>query len=719
MRLTEISIDNYRSFNGFSVKLEDFTVVIGRNNAGKTSLAHALELVFHPGSDRSIPVYKEDFCKQDKPIVIEAIFDGLDEKDTQAFFSLRGGSPGPDKFGVVLEAVWEDGEILCERFLTRPERDSEDRRTERYTLRYRQFIHYSYISPYREAESSSRFARGSDYRAIVTEYAGDYLQPVDSLVAEIRSIRQDVDEEIEQRGGFEQSERHSVYSHLNKIMDYLEGSPIEDPSLETPDDYGDRLAEFADEWSNRYQGFRDVLQSAVTDGGNAITHEILESYERFDTKVSNLIQRCRVQLALIGLRDSVIGNQEFIDMESDLADVLGLLLPEAASSVEPFPVQDDRLFSEALIKLGNTDLLQCGSGYQSTFAIGLRIVRILAEMASGVTPRLLILAIEEPEAHLHPHKQRHVITALRELQNQLSEDRQQRTQCLITTHSSNILAGLSFEELVIVRLQEGRTKPIKLQRETFLENWLTRMNVRKSNHRTRIKKLIQRWLTDFFHQFGEVLFARFTLFLEGHSERGAFPVWAMRLSQPVDLDRLGISIFVANGSQLTYAAQMLKGLGIPFLLVCDRKDEHNVSTYEENDYILTNEAHFEDEILKTMPLSKVLRAVGYSLNESERDDLLKFLTSPGGVPGFAEAETWGDLIMRVKNGELEQPAIDKLKSIIKDKKVGSSNRRYLLKGSDIGALLADEVTDESEIPKPYLEALKIASTKAKELAWHG
>jgi hypothetical protein len=164
---------------------------------------------------------------------------------------------------------------------------------------------------------------------------------------------------------------------------------------------------------------------------------------------------------------------------------------------------------------------------------------------------------------------------------------------------------------------------------------------------------------------------------------------------------------------------MLKGLGIPFLLVCDRKDEHNVSTYEENDYILTNEAHFEDEILKTMPLSKVLRAVGYSLNESERDDLLKFLTSPGGVPGFAEAETWGDLIMRVKNGELEQPAIDKLKSIIKDKKVGSSNRRYLLKGSDIGALLADEVTDESEIPKPYLEALKIASTKAKELAWHG
>lgn len=383
-------------------------------------------------------------------------------------------------------------------------------------------------------------------------------------------------------------------------------------------------------------------------------------------------------------------------------------------SLQPFPIQDDRLLSDVLIQLGNTDLLHCGSGYQSTFSIGLRIVRILGEVSGGVKPRLLIIAIEEPEAHLHPHKQRHLMSALQELQQQMLRQHGLRVQTLITTHSSNILSGLSFEQMLILRTKGGVTQPTKLEHGTFLEDWLDEMNVSGTNKRIRIKKLIERRLRSFFYQFSETLFARFTLILEGYSEIGAFPVWAGHLPSPNNLDQLGISLIVGGGTELSYASRLLENLKVDYLLVCDRGDKHDLSGLDTSRVKETNYADFGKEILAVLPTYKVLRAIEATLTEKELDGFYKYLTSPAGVPGLAAASTWDEIVQFVEDGRLSEEDAGRLKEICRDHQVGKQGR-HLLKGANIGALLASEAETASEIPPVYWDALQTAQRVAQEI----
>lgn len=43
MKLKEFSVENYRSItNASKIKLQDFTVLVGKNNEGKSNLMHAL-----------------------------------------------------------------------------------------------------------------------------------------------------------------------------------------------------------------------------------------------------------------------------------------------------------------------------------------------------------------------------------------------------------------------------------------------------------------------------------------------------------------------------------------------------------------------------------------------------------------------------------------------------------------------------------------------------
>lgn len=323
MRLSKVFIDNYRCFVKFETRTEHFTAIVGRNNSGKTSLVHALELLFHPGSDQTIPIRRDDFRQQDKVIVIEAIFEDLDTTDTQAFFSLEG-SPGVKDFGVRLEAKWEEGEILAERYVIRPDKEEEERKVTRYTRRYSQFLSFSYISPYRQPEQAARFTRGSDYRAIVSTYAGDFIQPIETLLGDVKTLHQQIQTEISQRGGLGEREYDVANNVLNGVLDFLDASPAIDSTAGLSDDFRDSLSTLCEEWTNAASSCLQILEKAAEDGDSSITHEIRESYDNLSAKVLKLLQRCEVQSALLELRNSVMSNDDFTQMQNSLSTVLNL-----------------------------------------------------------------------------------------------------------------------------------------------------------------------------------------------------------------------------------------------------------------------------------------------------------------------------------------------------------------------------------------------------------
>lgn len=90
MRLRKVYIDNFRNFNDCTIHLEQFSVIIGPNNAGKTNFLAALEKVLSPRSARNVDVDKRDFADPTKPIRIILEFDSLTEDDKAFFFTTKG-----------------------------------------------------------------------------------------------------------------------------------------------------------------------------------------------------------------------------------------------------------------------------------------------------------------------------------------------------------------------------------------------------------------------------------------------------------------------------------------------------------------------------------------------------------------------------------------------------------------------------------------------------
>lgn len=154
-----------------------------------------------------------------------------------------------------------------------------------------------------------------------------------------------------------------------------------------------------------------------------------------------------------------------------------------------------------------------------------------------------ILAIEEPEAHLHPHLQRLVFR----------DFLRRESPVLLTTHSPHIA---SVAPLPCVLL---------LQRNTAGDG---------SNGRSvKEAELSPEEITDLERYLdatrAEVLFARGVILVEGPAEQFLLPVFASSMGFP--LDQYGITVCSVHGTDFIPYTKLLsiKGLNIPFVVVTD------------------------------------------------------------------------------------------------------------------------------------------------------
>lgn len=58
MRLTEIKIKNFRSFENETIALDDYTCLVGPNGAGKSTVLQALNVFFRNTSAASVDLLK-------------------------------------------------------------------------------------------------------------------------------------------------------------------------------------------------------------------------------------------------------------------------------------------------------------------------------------------------------------------------------------------------------------------------------------------------------------------------------------------------------------------------------------------------------------------------------------------------------------------------------------------------------------------------------------
>lgn len=459
MRLSSITIKNFRNFSNFSMKLGPSAVIVGENKVGKSNLLHALRLLLDP-----------TLADSDRMLRDEDFWDGVQRPLTKNHFisisvELTDFENNKDHV-TYLQSHLVSGKPMVARlnYLFRPLATLDD-------------------DP----------KKGSDYEHIF--FGGnDVKNPFD-------------------------------YRLLKRFpMTVLPALRDAETDLES--------------W--RRSPLRPLLEETIAnidrDSLEAIAQQITEATNQVaeHEEISGLAQSINSKFK------STVGAGQALDMRLQFSPTDPDALPRAL-----------RLF----IDDGKRHIGAASLGSSNLVYLTLKLLE-LSQLTKNKERLYTFLAIEEPEAHLHPQLQRlvyrDVLRPRKHLPGSASPIKgvnEQQTSVLVTTHSPHIVSVSPLKSLAMLREESGSTVGYSLsnidldqQQIRDLENYL---NVTR----------------------GEILFARSVILVEGDAEVFMLPRLAAK--QDLDFDKHGIVVCSVSGIDFIPYARLLRALNIHYAVLTD------------------------------------------------------------------------------------------------------------------------------------------------------
>lgn len=261
-----------------------------------------------------------------------------------------------------------------------------------------------------------------------------------------------------------------------------------------------------------------------------------------------------------------------------------------------------------------------------------------------------IVALEEPEAHLHPSAVRAIWQLIEHIPGQK----------IISTHSGDLLAEVPPQS--VVRL--ARTKGI-------VQCWRVAGVILNATQKRQFNFHIR-------HARGELLFARCWLLGEGEMEVTLLPEIACQLG--VNLERSGVRCVAYRQADIGLFLTVADGLGIPWVTLTDN-DQEGQKTINKVRAALNGRS--ERRLLQVMPENDIeehlcVNGYGHVYEGFLNNDLKKQITALATDPGY-----WGQVAKAVKKYKIAA-----VQQVLEEMRNGSPVPRLLKKAIIVAANLA-------------------------------
>ncbi len=491
--ISRVKIKNFRNFKNVDVNLGHKEVIIGENNVGKTNFLRALQLVLDPSlSDEDRMLDESDFndtlvnpMENDEEIQIDIFISNYQNNKT-ILTVLEGATvknaSGEEELQITYKFFPHNDDNGNKEYEFNIYKANDESR--RFGAYERKYLNLKVIKALRDVEGEMRNSRTSPVKRMLDEYS--------------------IDKE-----------------ELKRIAEQYEMSGKEILNLD----------ELIDLTNNINKRFCTILGNSNFD----------VSLQAMEVDPNRVLASLKLLMANRNAADISLGLNNILYISMVLQMLQDKTVPSflKADTYDELKAKED---SKILVDVYELKT-ETGNYFLKEGINDAEMSEIYTFMNKNVPTNkgVTILAIEEPEAHLHPVNQRLIYKDV--IKNSSNS-------VLLTTHSTHITSIAPIESIVHLHEKQGEgtvihaTACMPIDEGEFLD--------------------VERYLDV---KRGEIYLGKAVILVEGIAEEYIVPRLAESLGKP--LDEKGIIVCNINSTNFTPYVKLLANLNIPYAVITD------------------------------------------------------------------------------------------------------------------------------------------------------
>ena len=521
MKINKINIRNYRLLKDFSLELKsELSLIVGKNNCGKTSVLSVLEKVINKRSSLTW----EDINLNHRKVIFENIKKVSDIPDSELEPTL----------GINLQ-IW---------------------------IQYSEEDSYQNIQPF-------MMDLNPDNNFIILEFT--YTIPIQKL----RDLNYQVSDFIDDFSKFELF----MKKNMSKFFEMQVYSLGYNPSTQELTEEKSNLLEMKDVHKIiKVRGISASREVSNKENNHSLSKTSNQFYklnngEDIDSNANNLLKSAilKADETLTKAYSGDDSSEGIFTPVFERVKRFGGNDSEAELAIHSSLSEKDIISNNTTLYYKHDDSLlpetYNGLGYLNLYGIIFEIETVMADIKKDPADINLVY-IEEPESHTHPQLQYIFIKNIKDLLKVHDDELKARgdtsgVQTLITTHSSHIVSDCSFDDLIYFKRDNGTavSKAFNSLKEEYGDEQLG-------------YKFVKQYLT---LNSSELFFADKVICVEGDTERILIPTMMQKvdISNPINrtsntmpLLSQNISI-IETGAHSQVFRKLFDFLGIKVLIITD------------------------------------------------------------------------------------------------------------------------------------------------------